>query len=137
MNPSSLLPYSEHMVPCSNARIYVRHYAGTGPAFVLMHGFPDNLHIYDRLIPALHGRQIIAFDFDKSDDWEPGSGPMASDVAGESIWQKGTGAGVPLADDLAAVCRNTQHIPTAHWPDQGSACDAPGKYATSPRTQGV
>src|SRR5260370_8960698 len=28
-----------------------------------MHGFPDNLHIYDRLIPALHGRQVITFDF--------------------------------------------------------------------------
>jgi pimeloyl-ACP methyl ester carboxylesterase len=28
-----------------------------------MHGFPDNLHIYDRLVPALHGRQVITFDF--------------------------------------------------------------------------
>ncbi len=28
-----------------------------------MHGFPDNLHIYDRLIPYLRGRQVITFDF--------------------------------------------------------------------------
>jgi len=28
-----------------------------------MHGFPDNLHIYDRLIPALPDRQVITFDF--------------------------------------------------------------------------
>ncbi len=28
-----------------------------------MHGFPDNLHIYDRLIPYLRDRQVIAFDF--------------------------------------------------------------------------
>ena len=26
---------------------------GSGPPFVLMHGFPDNLHIYDDLVPFL------------------------------------------------------------------------------------
>jgi haloalkane dehalogenase len=43
----------------------VRNYKGAGPAFVLMHGFPDNLHIYDDLIPYLvaGGRQVVAFDF--------------------------------------------------------------------------
>ena len=61
MNASQ--PYSEHLVSHEASNIYVRHYAGTGPAFVLMHGFPDNLHIYDRLIPALPGRQVITFDF--------------------------------------------------------------------------
>ena len=55
--------YREHQVSHQGSNIYVRHYEGTGPAFILMHGFPDNLHIYDRLIPALPGRQIIAFDF--------------------------------------------------------------------------
>ena len=61
MNASQ--PYSEHLVSYQGSNISVRHYAGTGPAFVLMHGFPDNLHIYDRLIPALAGRQVITFDF--------------------------------------------------------------------------
>ena len=61
MNSSQ--PYQEHLVSYQASNIYVRHYAGTGPAFVLMHGFPDNLHIYDRLIPALPGRQVITFDF--------------------------------------------------------------------------
>ncbi len=30
-----------------------------------MHGFPDNLHIYDRLIPILvdAGRHVVTFDF--------------------------------------------------------------------------
>jgi hypothetical protein len=28
-----------------------------------MHGFPDHVHIYVRLMPALHGRQVITFDF--------------------------------------------------------------------------
>jgi len=61
MNTS--LPYREHLVSYQGSNIYVRHYAGRGPAFVMMHGFPDNLHIYDRLIPALPGRQVITFDF--------------------------------------------------------------------------
>jgi haloalkane dehalogenase len=61
MNSSQ--PYQVHLVSYQGSNISVRHYAGTGPAFVLMHGFPDNLHIYDRLIPALHGRQVITFDF--------------------------------------------------------------------------
>ncbi len=43
----------------------MRDYARPGPAFVLMHGFPDNLHIYDSLIPHLvaRGRRVVAFDF--------------------------------------------------------------------------
>jgi haloalkane dehalogenase len=55
--------YTEHRILRGASAIYARHYAGTGPAFVLMHGFPDNLHIYDRLIPYLRDRQVIAFDF--------------------------------------------------------------------------
>jgi haloalkane dehalogenase len=57
--------FIEHYVPREEGRVYVREYAGTGPAFVLMHGFPDNLHIYDQLIPHLvaAGRWVITFDF--------------------------------------------------------------------------
>ena len=55
--------YTEHRILRGAYEIYARHYAGTGPALVLMHGFPDNLHIYDRLIPYLRGRQVITFDF--------------------------------------------------------------------------
>jgi pimeloyl-ACP methyl ester carboxylesterase len=28
-----------------------------------MHGFPDDLHLYDRLVPELAGRRLVAFDF--------------------------------------------------------------------------
>jgi haloalkane dehalogenase len=57
--------FTEHRVPREQGQLYVRDYDGTGPAFVLMHGFPDNLRIYDGLIPYLTaaGRRIIAFDF--------------------------------------------------------------------------
>ena len=58
-------PYTEHRVTVANGNLYARDHAGEGPAFVLMHGFPDNLHIYDDLIPHLvvAGRRVVAFDF--------------------------------------------------------------------------
>lgn len=45
-------------------RIRVRDYPGDEPAVVLMHGFPDNLHLYDRLLPyVVSRRRIVTFDF--------------------------------------------------------------------------
>jgi haloalkane dehalogenase len=59
------ITFAETYIPRDTGRIYARDYAGAGPAFVLMHGFPDNLLIYDRLIPYLvdAGRRVVAFDF--------------------------------------------------------------------------
>jgi pimeloyl-ACP methyl ester carboxylesterase len=57
--------FSEHRVPRPQGSVYARDYEGVGPAFVLMHGFPDNLHIYDLLVPYLvaAGRRVVTFDF--------------------------------------------------------------------------
>jgi haloalkane dehalogenase len=44
-------------------RIEAWEHAGDGPAIVLMHGFPDNHHLYDRLVPHLPGRHVVTFDF--------------------------------------------------------------------------
>ena len=45
-------------------RIYVRDHPGTEPAIILMHGFPDNVHLYDRLSPYLSPpRRVVLFDF--------------------------------------------------------------------------
>src|SRR5262249_45386094 len=45
-------------------RIYAREYAGEEPPTILMHGFPDNLHLYDRLVPLLSPpRRVVTFDF--------------------------------------------------------------------------
>src|SRR6266436_3635003 len=62
---SNSIAFSERYIARGKARIYARDYAGVGPAFVLMHGFPDNLHIWDDLIPYLvaSGRRVVAFDF--------------------------------------------------------------------------
>ncbi|MGA7866841.1 MAG: alpha/beta hydrolase [Stellaceae bacterium] len=57
--------FAAHHVPHGQGRVYARDYKGAGPAFVLMHGFPDNLKLWDDLIPYLvaSGRRVVAFDF--------------------------------------------------------------------------
>jgi haloalkane dehalogenase len=65
-SPSSALPsFTEHRVKRDRGNLSVRDFPGRGPAFVLLHGFPDNSHIYDDLIPHLvaAGRRTIALDF--------------------------------------------------------------------------
>src|SRR5678815_5151364 len=56
--------YQETFVQRNQHRIYVREYPGAEPTIILMHGFPDNLHLYDRLVPHLSPpRRVVAFDF--------------------------------------------------------------------------
>lgn len=58
------MKFKEQFVQRDRRRIYAREYAGAEPAIVLMHGFPDNLHLYDRLLPYLAPpRRIVTFDF--------------------------------------------------------------------------
>jgi haloalkane dehalogenase len=45
--------FTEHFVQRDQYRIHVREYAGEEPAIILVHGFPDNLHPYDRLLRYL------------------------------------------------------------------------------------
>jgi haloalkane dehalogenase len=54
---------SVHTIARGPHRIYAREYPGSEPALVLMHGFPDDLQLYDRLVPQLAGRRVILFDF--------------------------------------------------------------------------
>ena len=44
-------------------RIFVRKQDGAGPTIVLMHGYPDNHHLYDLLVPHLEARHVVTFDF--------------------------------------------------------------------------
>lgn len=56
--------FTEQLVQRDGHRIYVQEYAGEEPAIILMHGFPDNYHLYDRLVPYLSpSRRVVAFDF--------------------------------------------------------------------------
>jgi len=51
------------LVTTSHGRIYVSDRGGSEPAVVLMHGFPDDSRIYNRLVPELSPRRSVAFDF--------------------------------------------------------------------------
>ena len=57
--------FTERRISRGAHKLRVCDYAGESPAFVLMHGFPDNLQIYDEVAPKLAaaGRRVIAFDF--------------------------------------------------------------------------
>jgi pimeloyl-ACP methyl ester carboxylesterase len=50
-------------VPRGPHRIHAEVVVGDGTPVVLMHGFPDNVHLYDRLMPHLAGRTTVRFDF--------------------------------------------------------------------------
>ena len=64
-DPFNLPPHREHRIQRGEGAVYVRDLAGDGPAFVLLHGFPDNCHIYDPVIPHLvtAGRRVVTLDF--------------------------------------------------------------------------
>ncbi len=64
MLEKQVLSYTEHLVERGPYHIYAREYPGEEPVIVLMHGFPDNLHLYDRLLPWLiTSRRVVTFDF--------------------------------------------------------------------------
>ena len=57
--------FGERYVERDGHRIYIRDYPGAGPAYVMVHGFPDNCRIYEDVAAMLSaaGRRVITFDF--------------------------------------------------------------------------
>lgn len=58
--------YREVAVPSAGHYLHVREFGEReeSPTFVLMHGFPDNIHLYDRLAPRMaRFAHVISFDF--------------------------------------------------------------------------
>src|SRR4051812_7199425 len=53
---------------------------GSGPALFLLHGYPENLQIWSRLVPLLEKRfEVFAFDWPgmgESDEWPGGTTPQ-------------------------------------------------------------
>jgi pimeloyl-ACP methyl ester carboxylesterase len=50
-------------VAMNGSSMWVGDQPGEGTAIVLMHGFPDNHHLYDRVLPYLEGKHVVTFDF--------------------------------------------------------------------------
>lgn len=58
--------YITHHIQRDTYKIHAREFAkgNSLPTIIMMHGFPDNMHLYDWLIPQLmNDRHIITFDF--------------------------------------------------------------------------
>lgn len=102
--------FVERRVARGAGMLYARDYAGSGPAFVLMHGFPDNLHIWDDVIPYLltSGRRVVTFDFlgfgasDKPDGGTYGFEQQLGDLKAV-VETLGLGKIVPVAHDSSGM----------------------------------
>jgi pimeloyl-ACP methyl ester carboxylesterase len=53
----------EQTVEYGEGVLHVLDRPGQDPALVLMHGFPDDHHVYDRLAPLLAPHRIVTFDW--------------------------------------------------------------------------
>src|SRR5215204_2308613 len=107
------MEYKEHWVPRGRHLIYTREYGGEGPAVVLMHGFPDNHHLYDRLIPHLSGRRVVTFDFlgwGKSD--KPKDYPYTADNQNRDL---GAVIGHLGLEDVMLVAHDASGPPAIDW----------------------
>src|SRR5215468_4676508 len=66
-------------VQAPGGRLHVRDYPGRGPALVMMHGFPDDSRIYDRVAPLLAPFRVVAVDwlgYGRSERTEPAGHPQ-------------------------------------------------------------
>jgi haloalkane dehalogenase len=52
------MAYQETFVQRDQHRIYVRDHPGSEPAIILMHGFPDNVHLYVPPDVLVAGREV-------------------------------------------------------------------------------
>jgi pimeloyl-ACP methyl ester carboxylesterase len=71
-------------VDTPNGSVFVTEMPGQDPPIVLMHGFPDDHHIYDRLFPLLGPRRAVVFD------WHGYGRSDRSDVGGFSLAEHGS-----------------------------------------------
>ena len=104
-------------------RLHVRDYPGAGPAIVLMHGFPDDLHLYDQLVPLLAGtRRVVTFDFlgwGESD--KPAGYPYTADNQTRDLDAVIAGLGL---DEVVLVAHDASGPPAIDW-----ALDHPDRVA--------
>src|SRR5215831_9490925 len=49
LHPEAMMAYKETFIQRDQPDLCPRPPGGAEPAIILMHGFPDNLHLYDRL----------------------------------------------------------------------------------------
>jgi len=108
--------------------LYAELTPGSGVPLVLMHGFPDSTHLYDRLLPYLAGRRpVVRFDFlgwGRSD--KPQGYPYtASNQAGDLAAVVGALDAHVGAGELVLVAHDASGLPAIDW-----VLANPGRVAT-------
>src|ERR1700704_3117059 len=107
--------------------MYAEVIPGTGAPVILMHGFPDSTHLYDRLLPHLAGRRpVVRFDFlgwGRSD--KPPGYPYTGAKQGGGV-ARVVDAGLAQlgADRVVVVAHDASGPPAIDW-----ALDNPGRVA--------
>jgi haloalkane dehalogenase len=124
MNPAS------QRLPVSRGpyQLHAEVMPGPGVPVVLMHGFPDNTHLYDRLLPHVAGhRPVVLFDFlgwGQSD--KPAGHPYtAANQAGDLAAIVGAVDEHFGPGQLVLVAHDASGPPAIDW-----ALDNPGRVAT-------
>jgi len=109
-------------------RMYAEMVPGPGVPVVLMHGFPDNTHLYDRLVPHLAGRRpMVRFDFlgwGRSDK-PPGYPYTAANQVGDLAAVVGALDEHIGTGELVLVAHDASGPPAIDW-----ALDNPDRVAT-------
>jgi len=54
---------TEHSVSTPYGRVAAVDRSGDEPTVVLLHGYPDDSHVYEQLVPELAPRRVVTFDF--------------------------------------------------------------------------
>jgi haloalkane dehalogenase len=99
-------------------RLHAEMVPGCGPPIVLMHGFPDSTHLYDRLLPRLTGRRAaVRFDFLGwgSSDKPPGYPYTAANQAGDLAAVVGAIDDHLGAGSLVLVAHDASGPPAIDW----------------------
>ena len=94
MTEPTLAP-RDRLVETPNGTLFVREIPGDDPPIVLMHGFPDDHTIYERLLPLLSPRRAVAFD------WHGYGRSERSELGGFSLKEH--------ASELEALLDATRH----------------------------
>lgn len=59
-------PYVAHQIDRGGHQLHAREFGvgNSGPTIIMMHGFPDSLHLYDLIAPEVaDDRHVVVFDF--------------------------------------------------------------------------
>jgi pimeloyl-ACP methyl ester carboxylesterase len=104
---------NEQTVMHDGHHLWVAHQPGPGPAVILLHGFPDNHHLYDRVLPHLGERHVVTFDFL---GWGDSDKPVgAAYTADEQTRQLDTIIAALALDKVVLVAHDASGPPAIDW----------------------